>query len=279
MNQEQVIGVYLNSNQWIIANNRQAWLSQADCIPDSIGDKPLSNGIDSLDSIQNLLDGSIAAACSTVSSREALPPLTQLRWLWRLSGLYHLTHSTPTLMHEAAEGFSSKGQVLLAQWAEQKAIEEQGHDLLALSDIRSLGYEPEWVVQILQPPTAIALVNYFTRCVRELETVSCVGYAYGMERLAMNVSSAYIQTVGKLLPDGVMATRCLRVHSGIGSDQDHVQETVACVAQLSYEELAQIALACYQTSLISFTPPADGYISDADIQRQLNMGSSKLPQT
>ena len=168
-------------------------------------------------------------------------------------------------MHEAAERFISVGHVLLAQWARRKATEEQGHDRLALSDIRALGYDAERVVQLLKPPTAIALVNYFTHCVRELNPVYCVGYAYTMERLAMSVSKTYIETVEKHLPRGIYATRCLRIHSGIGSDPEHVEETVACVAKLSPEEYSQVAEACYQTALISFSPPADGYISDADI--------------
>ncbi|MBD2534277.1 hypothetical protein H6G97_34055, partial [Nostoc flagelliforme FACHB-838] len=36
------------------------------------------------------------------------------------------------------------------------------------------------------------------------------------------------------------ATRCLRVHSGVGSDVEHVEETVALVAALTPEERTRV---------------------------------------
>ena len=272
----QVAVAQIQKDRWIVANSHGAWQLRRQPSTDK-GGLDLSTGEDDgLAIVQHLLDGAIAAARSAAAKNGttniSVPPLSKLRWLWRLSGLYHLTHSTPRLMREAAFRLREQGHSLLAEWADQKATEEQGHDQLAMCDIRSLDYNSTQIIARLQPPVAIALVDYFTRCVRSSSPVSCVGYAYTMERLAMEVDRAYLTAVERHLPEGVCATRCLRVHSGIGSDRAHVAETIDCVAKLTAREYSQIVKACYQTALLSFTPPTDGYLSDADIQALLDKG-------
>lgn len=120
-------------------------------------------------------------------------------------------------MEEASQRFAAAGRERLAQWAAQKAIEERGHDQLALLDLQSLGYQVE-VVETLVPPSAKVLLDYFTRSVQTPEPIACVGYSYTMERLALLIGKEYIQMIEALLPSGTSATRCLRVHSALGSD-------------------------------------------------------------
>ncbi|MCX7596862.1 MAG: hypothetical protein N2235_24590, partial [Fischerella sp.] len=129
---------------------------------------------------RKLLDGAIALAWYTVKSDRRPPPpaLTRTRWVWRLAGSYHLCHSTPRLMEQAAQRFAASGRKSLAQWAALKAREEAGYDRLALLDIQSMGYDAEAVVKVLVPPAAKTLVDYFTQSVQATDPIGCVGSSY-----------------------------------------------------------------------------------------------------
>ncbi|MEH2406072.1 hypothetical protein [Nostoc sp.] len=211
----------------------------------------------------------IASAWYTVKSDHRPPALTPIRWVWRLAGLYHLCHSTPQLMEEAAQHFASADRQSLAQWALKKAKEEAGHDQLALLDIQSMGYEAQAVVEALVPPAAKALVDHFTRTVQNSDPIDCVGYSYTAERLAICRGLEYIQRIEVLLPSGKNATRCLGVHSAIGTDVEHVEEAVEMIAELTPNEQTRVAKACYQAALLRFSPPVKDYISDEEIQNVL----------
>lgn len=262
-------------NKVVVATANRAWLHQLNS--DMNGDRfaQLMEGTGSLVTTRKLLDGALEVARKAAPKTESLPTLTPTRWIWRLASLYHLTHSTPRLMADAAQRFALTGRQKLADWALQKATEERGHDQLALLDIKSLGYAAEAVVKSLVPPTATALVNYFTQSVQVKDPIASVGYSYAMERLAMSVGERYIQGVEALLPPGINATRCLRLHSGVGSDVEHVQETVEMVAELAPQERVQVTIACYETALLCFSQPNGGYISEAELQGILH--PLKLP--
>ncbi len=220
---------------------------------------------------RRLLDGAIAAASRDApASPGPRPPLTALRWAWRLAGYYCTTHATPRLMARAAERFESQGRAQLAAWARDKVREETGHDTLALRDLAAMGFDAERVVATVQPETALALVRYFeARVLEDDDPVGCVGYAYALERLALERGPADVDAVDALMPAGVTATRCLRVHSATGSDAAHVDEAAGLVTALSASERAAVARACYQSAEIYFTPPADGFLSEDALQAQL----------
>jgi pyrroloquinoline quinone (PQQ) biosynthesis protein C len=146
-----------------------------------------------------------------------------------------------------------------------------------LLDLQSMGYDADAVVKTLLPPAAKALVNYFTQNAKASDPIGCVGYSYAMERLATGIREQYIQKVESLLPPETNATRCLRVHSGVGADAEHVEETVEMVASLTDGERIRIANACYQTALLCFSPPHGGYISSKQLQyllKPLKLGNS-----
>jgi hypothetical protein len=218
--------------------------------------------------VRNLLDRAIASTFHHAQPA-AVPPLTATRWAWRLAGLYHLTHSTPALLGIAAGRFAAAGRRVLADWARERAREESHHDLLALRDLLALGYDAERVIERVRPDSAMKMVEYFERSVRAPDPIGCVGYAYAIERLAMTVREPDIRAVEAVLPPGVRATRCLRVHSAAGSDGDHVADTLAAVALLGADERAQIAEAARDTARICFTPSPGGPPSDAQIAEQL----------
>jgi hypothetical protein len=97
-----------------------------------------------------------------------------------------------------------------------------------------------------------------------------------MERLALAISEKHIQTVESLLPPGTSATRCLRVHSGVGADVEQVEETVELVAGLTPEERTRVAIACYETALLSFSSPQRDYPSDEKLHQILKPLESHL---
>jgi hypothetical protein len=254
-------------NKIIIATEDRTWLSRPR-LEKSPFSQPME-GEGSITTTRNLLDGAIAAAKYAVNSDARPPALTATRWIWRLAGQYHLTHSVPRLMKEAAQRFASTGCSILAQWATEKAKEETGHDLLALRDIQSLGYNAEAVVKALVPPAAAVLVNYVSRSVQDSDPIDCVGCAYTVERIALGVDEKYIQNVETLLPKNTHATRCLRVHSSIGADTEHIEETAEMVAKLTTSERIRIVRACYETALLCFSPPSEEYISNEELQQIL----------
>jgi pyrroloquinoline quinone (PQQ) biosynthesis protein C len=170
-------------------------------------------------------------------------------------------------MEEASQGFASTDRRRLTQWAAQKAREEAGHDRLALLDIQSMGYRAEAVVEALVPPAAKVLVDYFTRSAKDSDPIDCVGYSYTAERLGICIGEAYIQKVEALLPAGINATRCLRVHSAASTTEvKHVEETIAMIAELTPQERIRVANACYKVALLRFSPPQEPYISNREIQ-------------
>lgn len=224
---------------------------------------------DSVAKTRKLLDRAIVYAWYTVKSERRPPALTLTRWVWRLAGAYHSSRHTSRLMEEAAQRFAALGRQSLAQWAAQKAREEAGHDRLALLDIQSMGYEAEAVVQTLVPSAATTVVDYFTQTVQAQDPIGCVGNSYASERLGTFQGEEYIQSVEALLSPGTHATRWLRIHTGVGAEVKHVEETVEIVAELTPEERIRVARACYETALLRFTPPKEGYISDEKLQNIL----------
>lgn len=252
----------------VVATADRVWLYQ----PSSGNSSDLfaqpMNVAGSVATTQKLLDTSIILAKRAVSSSPP-PAFSLMLWIWRLAGQYHLTHSTPRLMEEAAQRFAAAGRKTLAQWAAEKAVEERGHDRLALLDIQSLGYDAQAVVEALVPPSAQVLMDYFTRSIQSPDPIGCVGYSYTMERLALTTGEEHIQAVEALLPSGIKATRFLHVHSGVGSDVEHVQETIEMVAGLSPEERTRVAIACYETALLRFSSSQEGYPTDEEPQQVL----------
>lgn len=247
----------------VVATDKRAWVYQPQSESDRFAGSMTSAG--SFATTGKLLDTAIAAAKHTVNSDVRPPALTSTRWIWRLASAYHMTSEIPEIMEVAARGFAVNNCFALEAWALEKAEEEKGHDKLALLDIKSLGYDAEAVVKALVPPAAKALKDYLKRSVADSNPIDSVGYTYTMERLSLGVGADYIQNVEALLPSGVNATRCLRVHSSIGADAGHVGENVSLVAELSAPKRSRIARACYETALMLFSPPSGEYITDAEI--------------
>jgi hypothetical protein len=225
--------------------------------------------------LQALLDGSIAAAFRHAREAE-VPPLTAIRWAFRLAGLYHLTHSTPPLLRHAAATFEATGRGQLARWARERAHEEAGHDRLALLDLAALGHDASRAVELLRPPIAMRLSCFFEAAAHAADPIAVIGYAYAIERLALTVGRPEIEAVERVLPPGVRATRCLRVHSAIGSDDDHVRATIDTLVACTPAERRAVAVAAHQTARLCFEPVEGGHPSDEEIAARLDGSRAQL---
>ncbi|MEM8720648.1 MAG: hypothetical protein AAGE84_15335 [Cyanobacteria bacterium P01_G01_bin.39] len=258
----------------LIATKTKVWLESPWSSSDRFTQPMTGRGNAAITS--KLLDGAMAAAKMAISAAEKPPKLTPHRLVWQLTGAYHISHSTPNLMEEAGQRFAQALRHDLSNWAYDKARKEIGHDRLALLDIESLGYQAEELVNSLIPPAAKILVDYFQRSVQDVDPIDCVGYVYALERMSLGAKPEHIQQIENLLPPEVNATRCLKEHSSLGSDGRHVAENVDIIARLSTSERDRVIRACYETALLLFSPPPEGYW----LERQLEtiLGPFKLPK-
>ncbi|MCB9539259.1 MAG: hypothetical protein H6704_23845 [Myxococcales bacterium] len=247
----------------VVATPQRAWLHRPDPWAADPFRDPMTHAPGDRAATGWLLEGAVAVGVRAAGRAPAPPPLSRLRWVWRLAGLYHLTTHTPGLLRAAEAKFRAAGRDALADWAADKARDEAGHDRLALRDLRALGLPAEAVVEALKPPVAQAMVARFRAAAADDLPLGVVAYAHAVERLALRADAAYVARVQACMPRGVDATRCLRVHSAAGTDAGHVEDNVALVAGLPAAERSRIALAVRDVAQVSSTPSAEGHVSDA----------------
>jgi len=190
-------------------------------------------------------------------------------WAYRLAGYYHTTRATRRLLPLIASRFKALGRAPLATWADQKILEEAGHDDLALRDLSALGYRAEAFVRAFAPPRAAAWVALFERLAAADDPIGCVGYAHALERLALLRGSAEVSAIERGLPEGVHATRCLRVHSALGGDAHHVHTNIATTCALGAGDRRAIVNACYLTARIYFDPSLDDDFRSAGLEARV----------
>lgn len=259
----------LDGQTVVVASPERAWLHT--CSPFDVHD-PFAgamHGFGGVATTRRLLDGAIGAGLKAARRDGAIPTLTERRWIGRLVGYYHLTTHTPTLMREAARRFAEAGRTQLAEWAREKADEEDNHDRLALKDLADLGIDGAGIVGAWIPETAGAMVARFKESVADPLPLDCVAYAHVVERLAAAQGAGTIAKVRAVLPDGSRAWRSLRVHSGIGSDAGHVDENVRLIATLGASERARIALACRSITGILSSAPTSGYLDEVALENRI----------
>src|SRR4051794_12058591 len=189
-------------------------------------------------STTGLLDGAISLAYEQTDARSSAQqsPNQQspnlLRYVYALAGAYHTAKDTPRNLLRAAERFKEIGRPEVTAYLEMRALEESGHERLALKDLRALGLPAERIVANLVPAGIKPLCDLFDRFCFEDYPIECVGFSYCSERIAALKPKAEVDAVQSLFPDGVDATRFLRSHSSLGSEVSHVEETIEFVASL-----------------------------------------------
>jgi hypothetical protein len=202
-----------------------------------------------------LLDGAINLGFAGIERRLACPDLTLAGYVVALVGAYHTSVDTPRNLRRAATRFEKLGRPDVAVYLEVRAREETGHDRLALKDLRALGVPGERLVANFIPEGIKPLCKRFDDlCVKDYP-IGCVGYSYCLERIAALKQKTDIEKVQALCPDGVDATRFLRSHSCLGSEVNHVEETIEFVASLPANDRISVIQETYQSALIM----AEGY--------------------
>ena len=221
-----------------------------------------------------LFEGAIALAARDFREQrkavaEASGGPSAALWAYRLTGLFHTTHATRRLLPLIAQRFAASGRRALADWAAHKLTEEAGHDELALRDLQALGYQARELALAVRPARAAAWVQQFEQIAADPDPVACVGYAHALERLALLRGAKEVAAIEAALPAGHNATRCLRVHSGLGSDVSHVRANVAVTAALSAPERRSVVRACYRAARIYFDPALDVVLGEGELQALL----------
>ena len=202
-----------------------------------------------------LLDGAINLAFTGIENRLARPEPTIAGYILALVGAYHTSVDTPRNLRRAASRFSELGRPEVAAYLEDRAREETGHDRLALKDLRALGVPGERLVANFIPEGIKPLCKRFDDLCAEDYPIGSIGYSYCLERIAALKEKTDIEKVRTLCPDGVDATRFLRSHSSLGSEANHVAETIEFVASLPANDRIKVVQETYESSLLL----AEGY--------------------
>lgn len=202
-------------------------------------------------------------------------PMSLLGYIHLLAAAYQTTHATPPTMRRVAERFAAQGRHDVAARCQRVAKEESGHDRLALRDLDALGLPAVELVARIRPQTSLDLVERFIGYAESDQPIACFGYAYALERRALFITAEHIAAIERVVPPGIKATRCLRVHSAVGSDARHVQESIDFIATLPGGERAAIVRAVYETVCVMYAKRSD-YPGDAGMRALLDeLGSTR----
>jgi pyrroloquinoline quinone (PQQ) biosynthesis protein C len=200
-----------------------------------------------------------------------------MAYVWSLARSYLTTHATPPTMIAVAERFAQAGKSDLAERCHTMAREESGHDTLVLRDLAALGYSAEPLVAAIHPQIGVALVDLFQRYAKSDHPIGCFGYAYALERQALFCDASVIAAVENVIPAGIHATRCLRVHSAVGADLNHVYESLEFMATMSATEQVRIASAVFETTSVMNDPALLDFPGDEVVAARIAAFSTELP--
>jgi len=202
-----------------------------------------------------LLDGAINLGFAGIEKQLACPDPTLIGYAVALVGAYHTSVDTPRNLRRAADRFNELGRPEVAAYLEERALEESGHDRLALKDLRALGLPAERLVASFFPEGIKPLCKRFDDLCVEDYPIGCIGYSYCLERIAALKQKADVERVRAMCPDGVDATRFLRSHSALGSEATHVKDTIEFVASLPANDRIRVVQETYKSASIM----AQGY--------------------
>ena len=202
-----------------------------------------------------LLDGAINLGFAPIEKQLACPDLTLAAYIVALVGAYHTSVNTPRNLLRASARFEKLGRPEVAAYLEERAREETGHDRLAIKDLRALGVPGEKLVANYIPEGIKPLCQRFDDLCVEAYPIGCIGYSYCLERIAALKEKSDVEKVQAMCPNGVDATRFLRSHSALGSEANHVADTIDFVASLPANDRITVVQETYESALIM----AQGY--------------------
>ncbi len=257
--------VQLGNGEILAASSRGAWLQQPQLGEFALGRPMSALVLADRGTTRHLLDGAIAAA-ERATPPAPEPVMSTLRWAWLLVNQWYTAHHSVALLPAAIERYRWSGRPDLAEFAEHKLVEEQGHDQLSLADLTALGYDAGAAVESVQVAANVkAAVGHARDCVHGERPVDFIGYMYALERCVIRISDERLEALDAMLPAGVDATSAVRAHA-TALDLGHVDELVAFVAGLPAEDRTRVALSAHRTiAAVCATPGQQP--SDAELER------------
>jgi len=170
----------------------------------------------------------------------------------------------------AADRFEELGRSDLAEFSRQKGAEEDGHAELAFRDLQALGLPAIETIRAVQAPSTTVFIDRLRNYAESSTPITLFGFSYCLERVAVGRDDAFIRTIEAICPPGCRAFRFLKVHSGIGSDHDHVDDQLAFFDSLSVSDLALVVCAAYETAtLLARQSQMDQALTDEEVGRRL----------
>jgi hypothetical protein len=234
---------------WVISDDSKFWLYRPDFLCSPIYSQHLLER-GSPAHTRQLLAGALTAG-GRACPREGGPGMgarSLESYIYRLAASYQTTHATPEVMRYVAERLRAAGDIQVADHCLHVADEETGHDRLVLKDLEALGIRAVEFVRDVRPALPVALVQLFRRHARSDNPIAVLGYIYVLERMALFQTRAMIDAIEAIVPPGTMATRCLRVHSAVGVDANHVSESIEVISRLRCEDRISIARTIFETA-------------------------------
>jgi hypothetical protein len=257
--------VQLGNGEILAASSRGAWLQESQLGAFAF-DRPMSSSLAAdRGTTRHLLDGAIAAA-ERATPPAPEPVMTARRWAWLLVNQWYTAHHSVALLPAAIERYRASGRLDLAEFAEHKLVEEQGHDQLSLADLMALGYDARAAVESVPVATNVkAAVGHARACVHGEHPVDFIGYIYALERCVIRISPERLEALDAMLPAGVDATSAVRAHA-TAFDLGHVDDLVAFVAGLAAEDRTRVALSAHRTTAAVCAASPGQQPSDAELE-------------
>jgi hypothetical protein len=253
---------------WVVATSSGFRLST----PDECSGPSLVETMEARSSaagFRQMLAGCMASAWVDAGPalRQRPPPLSGrdgvLTYIYGLCGAYRTTHETPDVFRRARDRLRARGETEMADLAEEKAIEETGHDRLVLRDLAGFGLAAEALVDVVRPRRPLALLALFGELCDGDEPAAVFGYSYVLERLAAFRGQADIDLLQTFVKPGIDISRGARVHSGVGADAGHVEELALALCARPPAQRRAIASAVWRTARLQ----SDAGLEDYDAAR------------
>lgn len=233
----------------ISSDSGEFWFLNLDRYGDSLPFSTPMTGKGSRGSTGALLSGAVALGLGRDSGATKNCASSLPKYALDLVGSYHNSRRTVGNYLKAAKRFRSLDRPDIASYLERHAREENGHERLALRDLRALNLPAERMVENLVPEGVAPLCELFDRLSSSDYPVGCIGYSYFFESSAAKRTKADIDAMQALCPGGVDASRFMRAHSSLGSEVDHVRDMINFISSLPAFDRTEIVKATYATAV------------------------------
>jgi hypothetical protein len=240
--------VVADSTAIITRETGECWFLELDEYGDAIPFARLMTGLGSHGSTAALLNGAMALGCYSDAGPSGNRPSSLLSYIYSLIGSYHNARRTVGNYLKAARRFRELDRPDIYSYLEKHAREENGHERLALRDLRALNLPAERIVANFIPDRVRPLCELFDHLSSSDYPIGCVGYSYCFESSAALKQKADVDALQALCPAGVDASRFMRAHSSVGSEADHVKDMIDFVACLPASDRVAVVRAAYATA-------------------------------